>query len=83
MIIRVKNMCLQDGFTKKRLKGWHIKIKRDWEHLGVRILILPHNLHLVGAYNLCDIVTETGEVVGYLQDAHKEWGGYIGAVQEP
>lgn len=83
MVIRVKKMCLQDGFTKKRLKRWHIQIKRDWEHWGVRILILPRNLYLKGTYDMCEIVTETGEFVGYLQDAYKEWGGYITAVQEP
>lgn len=83
MIIRIKKMCLQDGFTKKNLKKWHIQIKIDWEHPGVRILILPRNLHLEGTFDICYIVSETGEHVGILTSAYKEWGGYITAVSEP
>ena len=80
MEIRVKKMCLQDGFTKKILKQWGVKIKRDYKHKvsQVKILILPNNMRLakssLGCYR---IVTITGRNLGHIYGPFELDGGLL------
>lgn len=81
MQIRVQKMCLQDGFTKKYLKRWKVKIKRDYVHKvrQVRILILPDNMKLVevltaGCYR---IDTTTGRNLGNIINPFELDGGLL------
>lgn len=78
MEIRVKKMCLQDGFTKKFLKQWGVKIKRDRKFRQVRILILPHYMHLIkSSLGIYFIVTDTGRHLGDIFSPFELDGGLL------
>lgn len=80
MEIRVKKMCLQNGITKKLLKQWGVKIKRDriFRQRQVRILIFPPYMHLtessIGVYF---IVTDTGRHLGHIFSPFELDGGLL------
>lgn len=80
MEIRVKKMCLNDGFTKKCLKESKVKIKRDYVHKvrQVRILILPDNVKLVKT-SLCYYMIDktTGKYLGHIMDPFDLNGGLL------
>lgn len=79
MEIRVKKICL-DGSTKRLLKQWGIKIKRDriWRQRQVRILIFPNNMHLIkGTIGIYFIVTDFGRLLGHILSPYELDGGLL------
>lgn len=80
MEIRVQKMCLDDGFTKKYLKMWKVKIKRDYVHKvrQVRILTLPDNMKLVKVWpGYYRIYTTTGRNLGNIINPFELDGGLL------
>ena len=77
MDIRVQIHCL-DWDTKKNLRHWKIKIRKDWKVKGVRILTLPPNLKLIESnsqnYN---IETIEGRYLGFVLHPFESDGGIL------
>lgn len=80
MEIRVKKMCLQDGFTKKLLEQQGVKIQRDYKHnvRQVRILILPTNMQVIkSSIGFYFIETDKGRNLGHIFDPFELDGGLL------
>lgn len=77
MEIRVKKACLF-GYTKRELKRWGIKIRRDWDYMGVRILTLPPHITLVrSSIGFYFIRTQSGRNLGHIFSPFELDGGHL------